>query len=239
MWGAILASGWGTRLRSWGTVPKPLIPVAGRPLIEYPARTLRAIGVSKVIIVERPGSGVHEVIEPIFERVVPIINHRVWLGNAYSLSLALRHSPVDEFVLVIMGDHIVEPEAAATVYDRAVSEGHHALGVDTSPKWVDVKEATKVVIRDRKVVEAGKNVPRWDAVDIGVAAIMNKEAVARDAEKSAWRSLGFSQFMAHVTALAADVSGAAWVDIDSIEEVAEASVGRLKEVVKVWEEGTG
>ena len=239
MWGAILASGWGTRLRSWGTIPKPLTPVAGRPVIEYPARTLRAVGIDGVVVVEQPGSRAHEAIQAIFERVEPVPNHRVWLGNAYSLSLALRSLPVGEVVLAIMSDHIIEPGAVARVYDVALGEGHHSLGVDTSPKWVDVGEATKVVLEDGRVVAAGKNIPRWDALDIGVAAIINEEGIAEKAEEAAWAGQGFSDFMASLRAVAADVKGAAWADVDSPEEVAEASVGRLREVVKAWEEATG
>ena len=239
MWGAILASGWGTRLRSWGTIPKPLTPVAGRPVIEYPARTLRAVGVDRVVVVEQPGSGAHEVIRGIFERVVPIHNYRVWLGNAYSLSLALRSLPVGEVVLVVMSDHIIEPGAVAAVHDAAVRSGHHVLGVDTSPKWVDVGEATKVLVDGGRVVAAGKDMRRWDALDIGAAAIVNDGEVAGRAEEAAWAGLGFSQFMASIRAVAADVRGAAWADVDSPEEVAEASVGRLREVVRAWEEAIG
>ena len=239
MWGAILASGWGTRLRSWGTFPKPLTPVAGRAIIEYPARTLRTIGVDRVVVVEQPGSCVHRVIEPLFERVIPVTNYRVWLGNAYSLSLALRAAPVYEVIAVVMSDHIIEPDAVLEVVRTAARKGYHTLGVDSAPRWVEVGEATKVVIEDGVVVAAGKDLREWDAVDVGAAAIINDGQVADEAEAAALEGLGFSQFMAFVKAFAADVSGAAWVDVDSVEEVAEASVGRLREVVKVWEERTG
>ena len=47
----ILAAGLGTRLRPrTDSVPKALTPVAGRPLIEYPLRFLRAQGIRQVVI---------------------------------------------------------------------------------------------------------------------------------------------------------------------------------------------
>ncbi len=239
MWGVILASGWGMRLRSWGAVPKPLTPVKGRPLIEYPAGTLRAVGVDSVVVVERPGTNVHEVIEPFFERVVAVINHRVWLGNAYSLSLALKAVPTNEVVAVIMSDHIIEPKVLRKIYDVAERKGHHSLGVDARPKWVDVEEATKVVVSGGRVIRAGKELAEWDAVDVGAATVINYEDLTREAEIAAWEGMGFSQFMAGVSAVATDVSGRAWFDIDSPEEVAEASIGRLREVIELWERETG
>lgn len=47
----ILAAGFGTRLRPLtNTVPKALVPVAGRPLIEYGLLFLKAYGVEEVVI---------------------------------------------------------------------------------------------------------------------------------------------------------------------------------------------
>jgi NDP-sugar pyrophosphorylase family protein len=47
----ILAAGLGTRLRPYTeTVPKPLVEVAGRPLIAYPLLQLRAAGVREVVV---------------------------------------------------------------------------------------------------------------------------------------------------------------------------------------------
>ena len=47
----ILAAGFGTRLRPLTeAVPKPLLRVAGRPIIEYPLLLLRAAGIRDVVI---------------------------------------------------------------------------------------------------------------------------------------------------------------------------------------------
>jgi MurNAc alpha-1-phosphate uridylyltransferase len=47
----VLAAGYGTRLKPLtDRLPKPLVPVAGRPMIEYALDKLRAYGIQEVII---------------------------------------------------------------------------------------------------------------------------------------------------------------------------------------------
>jgi len=47
----VLAAGYGTRLRPLtDRVPKPLVPVAGRPMIDYALDKLRAYGIQEVVV---------------------------------------------------------------------------------------------------------------------------------------------------------------------------------------------
>ncbi len=47
----VLAAGYGTRLKPLtDRVPKPLVPVAGRPMIDYALGKLQAYGVSQIVI---------------------------------------------------------------------------------------------------------------------------------------------------------------------------------------------
>jgi NDP-sugar pyrophosphorylase family protein len=50
--GGIIAAGAGVRLRQAGwTMPKPLVPVAGMPLIEHVIRNFLAAGISSLVII--------------------------------------------------------------------------------------------------------------------------------------------------------------------------------------------
>ena len=47
----VLAAGYGTRLKPLtDRVPKPLVPVAGRPMIDYALDKLQAYGVREIVI---------------------------------------------------------------------------------------------------------------------------------------------------------------------------------------------
>ena len=47
----VLAAGYGTRLKPLTDhMPKPLIPVAGKPMIEYALDKLRAYGIQEIVI---------------------------------------------------------------------------------------------------------------------------------------------------------------------------------------------
>ena len=47
----LLAAGYGTRLKPLTDhTPKPLVPVAGRPMIEYALDKLRAYGIEEIVI---------------------------------------------------------------------------------------------------------------------------------------------------------------------------------------------
>lgn len=76
----ILAAGFGTRLRPLtNTTPKALVPVAGRPLIEYGLLLLKAYGIEEVVI------NLHHLGEKI----------RATLGDGSRYGLHLIYSPED------------------------------------------------------------------------------------------------------------------------------------------------
>ena len=76
----ILAAGFGTRLRPLtNTIPKALVPVAGRPLIEYNLLLLKAYGIEDVVI------NLHHLGDKI----------RTALGDGSAYGLRITYSPED------------------------------------------------------------------------------------------------------------------------------------------------
>jgi len=76
----ILAAGFGTRLRPLTErVPKPLVPVAGHPMIAYPIAMLRAAGITDIIV------NLHHLGEQI----------RQTLGNGSRYGVSLSYSEED------------------------------------------------------------------------------------------------------------------------------------------------
>jgi NDP-sugar pyrophosphorylase family protein len=76
----ILAAGFGTRLRPLtNTVPKALVPVAGRPLIEYSLLLLKAYGIEDIVInLHHLGGKIREA-----------------LGDGHIYGLRITYSPED------------------------------------------------------------------------------------------------------------------------------------------------
>jgi dTDP-glucose pyrophosphorylase len=116
----VMAGGFGTRLQALtATTPKPMLPLAGRPLLEHIIEQLRACGIRRVNVTThyRPevisghfgdGSG--------FGVEIDYVNEEEPLGTAGAISL-LEHS--DEPLLVMNGDILTRVDF------RAMLEFHH------------------------------------------------------------------------------------------------------------------
>ena len=223
--GVILAAGRGSRL---GAIteqrPKPLVTVAGRPLIAHTIEALAAAGVRDLIVVPgyrrdalaRPngaggafGCSIEYVDNPNFEA-----------GNGRSLACALGQVGPGGF-LVTMADHLPSRELLERVLDgdRSIP----CLGVDRGAEepWL-LDEATKVrVAPDGRIVAIGKDLEDFDGVDTGVFYLLPDLAgyapvPSMTAELSAW----ISAYLRRPGGLfARDVTGCGWHDVDTAADL--------------------
>src|SRR5687768_1419671 len=78
---AILAGGAGTRLKSRTDLPKAMVPVAGRPLLEHHIALCRTHGFTRILLLVHHG---HEIIE-----------RHVTDGSRFSVNIACQreHTP--------------------------------------------------------------------------------------------------------------------------------------------------
>jgi mannose-1-phosphate guanylyltransferase len=133
----VLVGGFGTRLRPLtNDVPKPVLPVGNRPMIELLVRHLGAGGVDEVVL----GLGFRP--EP-FRRVFPddrcsavTIRYAVEpepLDTAGAIAFAAREAGIDETFVVVNGDVMTEVDLAAMVAfhrERGAEGTLHLIGVD-------------------------------------------------------------------------------------------------------------
>lgn len=120
----VMAGGFGTRLRPLThDVPKPMLPVGGRPLLELTVDKLRAAGIKRVNvtthfqpekIVDHFGDGARFGVE------VEYVQEDRPLGTAGALGLMPRR---DQRLLVINGDILTQVDFRAMI---AFHEEHHA-----------------------------------------------------------------------------------------------------------------
>jgi choline kinase len=226
----VLAAGDGGRLGfHTAGVPKPLLQVAGRPLIDYTLGALASAGVREAIVV----TGYRrEQLEAELRRRTPsglqitfARNRQYERGVSFSLEAARPWVEAERFLLV-MADHLLSGELIARLLRAAdLTPSASFVAADATERSLSyTHEATKLAIGPgRRVTAIGKGLLAWSALDTGAFVVSPGawhavDAVARDCELG----VVFGEVARRGDLYAADVSGAFWYDVDTEEDLLEA-----------------
>jgi choline kinase len=223
----ILAAGDGDRLHPLtdGT-PKPLLALRGRPIINHILDALAVAGVDDATVVvgyraEQMRSALQH-LGPPGMTVRFVDNPDYQHGNARSLWAAREAMLHGGGFVLVMGDHLVEPALIGAVARDSV--GRCRLAVDRAgPGDPRAEEATRALVRDDRVVDLGKTLDDWNALDTGVfwCTPLIFDAITpalRDGEAGAVFAA-----VAHAGELdAVDVTGSGWIDIDTAGDLRAA-----------------
>ena len=128
----ILAAGEGKRLRPFTeTMPKVMLPVANKPILEYALDAVRKSGIDEVIVVVGYKK---EVIMEYFERYdgmnINYVTQVKQLGTAHALLQAKEY--IKEPFLVLSGDNIVDEHSISTLI-KTQSEYAMLIGENPQP----------------------------------------------------------------------------------------------------------
>jgi choline kinase len=225
----ILAAGRGSRIASVsGGVPKPLVPLRGIPLLEHVMTSCQEAGITRFVIVvgyradqirrwfaDRPLDGIS---------VTLIENSEYHKANGVS-ALAAKDELHNPFLL-LMSDHIFEPKTVQALVRQRLGHDEVILAVDHSVDGVfDLDDATKVKCEADHIVDIGKDLVRYDALDTGMflcspALFQRLESAKRDGNCSL--SDGMRQLAQEQKLRAFDIGDAHWQDVDSPEALAYA-----------------
>lgn len=224
----VLAAGRGQRLSAGGPrLPKPLVPLAGMPLVGRTLGALADAGVERALVVT--GHRQRDVRRGAREWArLPIAfaaNPRFREGASRSLAVARDFCGNAPFLLV-MCDHAFSPALiAALLRSGRGGDGVCHVAADRAPRAANyAAEATKLAIdADGFVTAIGKGLPAWDALDAGafLCAPSVWEA-ADDAPEDCALSDIFAVLARERRLRAADVSGCFWYDIDTAADLREA-----------------
>jgi NDP-sugar pyrophosphorylase family protein len=220
----IIAAGLGERLRAAGIVrPKPLVPVAGRPLIDYALSAIAAAGIGAVAcIVNEQSQGIEAHCRAAFPRLRFDFVRRTTpssMESLFTLSPLLQGGrfvvlTVDAvFAPSVLRDFVAQAMARAVDVVLAVSD----FVDDEKPLWVRLDaegrvEALGPTAHGSGLVTAGFYV--FDPV------IFTETGVAR-----AERFTALRQFLGHLLARGYRMAGvrvAKTVDVDRPEDIAVA-----------------
>ncbi len=160
----ILAAGQGTRLRPVTlTMPKPLVPVANKALIEYAVDILRGSGYTHIGII------VNDLDSPICKQLndgkklgvkLEYIVQAEQLGLAHAVNLAHPFVGDDPFC-VFLGDNVFQDkmESLLTTFEESDAEAAIALGEVSDPSRFGIAALSENYERINKVVEKPQNPP--------------------------------------------------------------------------------
>ncbi|QNI33446.1 NTP transferase domain-containing protein [Alloacidobacterium dinghuense] len=225
----ILAAGNGSRIVSLsGGLPKPLVKVKGQSLLEHVMLAARDAGIDRFVVVVGYGAGVMRAwldnwsLQGISITVVENPDYHKDNG----ISVLKAHRYLEGPFLLLMADHIFEPDMARALLRQPLIEGDVILAVDSKLNRIfDLDDATKVRREGGHVVDIGKQITAYDGYDTGMFLC---SARIFDALESATQGGNCSlsdgmRLLGKTGSLRAfDIGKAAWQDVDTPEALAHA-----------------
>jgi len=223
----ILAAGVGARLGRAGGVPKPLMTVAGVPLVAHALSHAIASGCREaVIVIGYEGARVRRAVEamrPAIE-IRFVTNPDPATSNGQSLLVAEPLAAARFYLQMV--DHLfaepVLPRLSAAGLNGAVVG---QVLVDRAPVNLDLSDATKVRLVGDRVTAIGKSIESWDAIDAGcfvlTRAVFDALRTVPAAEPRTVSS-AMRQLVERRALRAAEISGVRWVDVDTPGDRAQA-----------------
>lgn len=224
----ILMAGTGSRLRgSADTIAKPLIPIAGRPLISYAIDSFARVGVDTLHAVVGPnGDELAAAVAPLLPaqmRFHPIPNPDWQKQNGVSALTSAGKVRAPFFLA--MGDHLFE----ASILDQLIEHADPSrlnLAIDRKIDSIfDLDDAMKVQTQGDLIIAIGKTLESYNAIDTGI--FLCPEILfdyLRRALKDGDCGLadGVRLMATEDNALAIDIGPAWWQDVDTPEMLARA-----------------
>jgi len=196
-------------------------------MIDYTIEAFAEAGIKELILVvgyraemirQHVGKGRHYGVS-----VEYVFNPDYELGNALSV-YAVRKAMGDEPFVLAMADHLISSRILSALLECAV---HDTLCVDYqahAPPQVD--DATRVWVNEKGfITRIGKGIEPWNAIDTGVFLFTPRIFVAishlpRAGDEGCGISDGVTWLIENGPGMrACDVSGAFWMDVDTLQDL--------------------
>jgi len=240
----IIAAGRGSRLSSRGD-SKPLVPLLGLSLIERVVLTAQKSGLTDFhVVTGYNGDKVRHYLDRFSQRrnihITHITNNEWEKENGISVLKAkgLLH---ENFIL-LMTDHIFDKSILVNLRHERVADGEVMLAVEDNLKTdelVDGNDSTKVLVKDNRILDIGKNIKNYNAYDTGIflcspALFSAIEESVQNGESSL--SGGIRVLASKGKAKAFDIKDHYWIDVDD-EKTFKKAENRLLATLKKTTDG--
>jgi len=225
----ILAAGNGSRLAPCsGGLPKPLVRLCGKPLLEHVILAAHEAGINEfVIVVGYRADAIRLWLDEwAFPDVTLTLVDNLDYHKDNGISVLKARNHIHGPFLLLMSDHIFQPETAEILLKQPLGQGEVILAVDPNIDTVfDLDDATKVRREGDRIVDIGKQITDYDAFDTGMFLCSPKLFdVLESAKKDGNCSLsdGMRKLAQTGKFRAFDIGDAGWQDVDTPEALAYA-----------------
>jgi choline kinase len=218
----IIAAGKGSRLANRGDC-KPLVQLGGIPLIERVILTIMQVGVMDFYVITGcNGDKIRERLTSFTQKhavTIDFIHNDQW-EKPNGISVHCAQGKIDKPFLLLMSDHMFDPQIVKELREEGVEEGEIKLAVDKRIKnnpLVDLDDVTKVLVENGRILDIGKTIPRYNAFDTGIflctpALFPALEESFTDGDFSL--SGGIRKLAEKQKARVFDIGNRSWIDID-------------------------
>jgi len=230
----IIAAGQGRRLSAKGD-SKPLIPLLGLSLIERVVLTANKAGLTDFYVVTGyNGEKVRRFLDRFSRRrniKINYITNEEW-EKENGISVLKAKNMLKENFILMMSDHVFDESILVELKDKKIADDEVILVVDYNIKaneLVDVDDATKVIVKNNKIVDIGKNIKKYNAWDTGI--FLCSPAIFSAIEESSGNDdaslTGGVKVLAKMgKAKILDIKDGFWIDVDD-EEAFKKAEGKL------------
>jgi CDP-L-myo-inositol myo-inositolphosphotransferase len=235
--GLILAAGQGIRQKENGD-SKPLISLLGLSLIERVILTAKKSGIKEfLVVVGYNGKKIRKYLgdgRKLGVRINYLVNDQCKRGNGLSV-LTARDFMQQAFIL-LMADHLFDDKILSQLLEITLEKDECVLCVDRNhPRYLDIEDATKVVLEDGRIKDIGKQLNDHDGIDTGIflctPAIFDalEESIAHGNETLS----GGIRILANRGRMKAfDISGKYWIDVDDDKALKNAKSMLIEQLRK-------
>jgi len=233
----IIAAGRGSRLNeTTKDIPKALIPLLGLPLIERAILTTKEAGINEyVIVVGYLGEKIKVFLGngDRFRVKIGYIENEEW-QKSNGVSVLKAKKLLNENFFLLMSDHIFDARILKGLVNYYM-KGTVVLAVDRREPLTD---DTKVLEKNGKIVDIGKDIQESNCIDTGIflcspkifsyaedAAKESKtelsEGILRAAENGDAEIFDITQINSYISSIRKEIE-AFWMDIDTKEDLSKA-----------------
>ena len=241
----ILAAGKGSRLWKKGD-SKPLTPLLGVPIIERVIRSAIKAGIDDFYVVtgyngEKVRCFLDDLANNCSISVSHIINNEWEKCNGLSVLKARNY--IKENFILLMTDHLFDPELLKVLIKQPLAEDEITLAVDCNTKsnFVDMEDVTKVMVKYEKVIDIGKGLELFNGFDTGIFLCSQRmfvglaTSIKEDGDDTL--SGGVRKLAAEGRVNAFDIQKRFWIDVDDPKDMDRAENAVLSLLMRKANDG--